>query len=94
MCLLSLLLGAKNEAEPCSAGVRGLVVIPWAEGGDATGGETWKTAQALLVQADEFASETPKLVLSSGTFQHVTKVEIVGRAAKPGGEGISPAKGV
>lgn len=81
-CLLSLLFGAENKAEPCSAGVRGLVVIPWAGGGDATGGESWKTAQALLAQSDEFASQTPKLVLSAGTFKCVAKVEIVGRAAK------------
>lgn len=80
--MLSLLFGAESKAEPCSAGVRGLVVIRWAGGGDAMGGESWKTAQALLAQSDEFASQTPKLVLSAGTFKCVAKVEIVGRAAK------------
>lgn len=80
--MLSSLLGAKIEAEPCSAGVEGLVVSCWAEGGDAMGGESWETAHALLAQGGEFASETPKLVLSGGTFKCVAKVGIVGRAAK------------
>lgn len=70
------------------------MVICWAEGGDAMGRESWKTAQALLAQGDEFASETPKLVLSSGTFKCVANVERIVRAAKHGREGISPAKGV
>lgn len=57
------------------------MVIRWAGGGDAMGRESWKTAQALLAQSDEFASQTPKLVLSAGTFKCVAKVEIAGRAA-------------
>lgn len=92
--MLSSLLGAKNEAEPCSTGVGGSVVICWAKGGDATVWESWKTAQVLLAQSDEFASETPKLLLSGGTFKCVAKVERVGGADKCGGEGMSPAKGV
>ena len=52
--------------------------IRWAEGSDATSGESWKTAQALLAQGDESASETPKLVLSGGTVTESQNHGMVG----------------